>query len=350
LSDSAVNSGHTARASAALLNSLLRAQKPAVFFSNGIGDCILTLPTLRALSEMFAEPLTVICPRLAFDLCFHELGARHVDLTGLTPPPQRTFDYATVASEVGQVDVFINALPHDTCGLPEFRKHLAPAVSIGFGADYDIVVPKDPRAHSADLIFSLARLFNPEARMENYANPVSISPPVQDKVRVIRGAVPAWAKVLVVHADTAADKRWPVTRFIDLLDRFLAHHPKFIAWIVGMGHEELNVGHERARVVPCLGLPLDLTIGLIADADLFVGIDSCMLHAADLARVPSVGLFGPTSAREWGVKLAPHRHVQAPSMASITVEDVLIAMERLASEIVCDELSENLDESSRKDM
>jgi ADP-heptose:LPS heptosyltransferase len=326
-----------ARPSEGVPSGLLHAQKPAVFFSNGIGDCVLTLPTLRALSDMFTVPLTLICPKSAFDLCFHELDARHVDLPGLTAPPRRTFDYETVASEVGPVDLFINTASWDNFALPALRERLAPITSIGFSDDYDIVVPKDPQAHSADLNFSLARLFDPAVRLESYAQEVTIPALARKKAKSIRAAVPPWARVLVVHADTAAAKRWPVTRFIDLLDRFLSRHPDFIAWVVGTGHEQLNVGRERDRVVPCLGLPLDLSMGLVAEADLFVGIDSCMLHAADLARVPGVALFGPTAAAEWGFRLAPHRHVEAVSMAAITVEEALKAMEELEGDINRDE-------------
>jgi ADP-heptose:LPS heptosyltransferase len=98
-----------------------------------------------------------------------------------------------------------------------------------------------------------------------------------------------------------------------------------------MGHEGLNVGPERDRIFPYLGLPLDLAIGLVANADLFVGIDSSMLHAADLAGIPGVGLFGPTRAATWGFRFGPHRHVEMSTMADITVEDVLAAMEDLAA-------------------
>jgi ADP-heptose:LPS heptosyltransferase len=70
---------------------------------------------------------------------------------------------------------------------------------------------------------------------------------------------------------------------------------------------------------------------LVGTADLFVGIDSSMLHAADLARVPGVGLFGPTRAAEWGFRFAPHRHVDRTTMADITVDAVLDALEELVS-------------------
>jgi ADP-heptose:LPS heptosyltransferase len=328
------------------LSHLLQARNPAVYFSTFIGDSVLTLPTLRALAEMFAAPLTLMCPRTAFDLCFREVSPRFVDITGIVPagPPigahaHRTLDYDALVSEIGTVDVFFNAVPWDmpSNGFIRFLwRRLAPTWSIGFPTDddYDIIVPRD-LPHSADLTFKLARLFDPALQIESYARPVPLPPSVQREAGSIRAAVPAGVKVLVVHADTNwEEKRWSATRFIDVLDRFLTRHRDFVAWVVGMGNEELNVGRERDRVFPYLGLPLDLTMGLVASADLFLGIDSSMLHAADLARVPGVGLFGPTEAALWGFRFAPHRHVEGSTMADITVDAVLSAMEVLVQEHV----------------
>jgi ADP-heptose:LPS heptosyltransferase len=323
-------------------SDLLAAERPAVCFVSNIGDAVLTLPTLRALGKMFTAPLTLICPKVAFDLCFREVSDRHVDTTGLPltgprplpPSPHRTRDYEALALEIGDVDVFIDTLTWNSLSSTVIRplvQRLAPTTTVGFPTDYgyDFVVGKED-CHAADITFRLARLFDPSARIETYAQPVPIPPSVWEEARSIRAALPGGTKVLAVHADTDwAEKRWPVTRFIDLLDRFLTRHRDFVAWIVGMGHEELNVGRERDRIFPQLGLPLDLAMGLVANADLFVGIDSCMLHAADLARVPGVGLFGPTRAATWGFRFGPHRHVDMSSMAEIAVDEVLCAMEEL---------------------
>ena len=40
-------------------------------------------------------------------------------------------------------------------------------------------------------------------------------------------------------------------------------------------------------------------------ADLFLGIDSCFLHAADLFRIAGIGLFGPTDPFRFGFRLSP---------------------------------------------
>ncbi|MBO0677354.1 hypothetical protein JRC04_07755 [Mycolicibacterium sp. S2-37] len=318
-----------------------QASSTAVFFANNIGDAILTLPTLRALGRLFPAPITVLAPKVHYDLCFHEVSPRFVDIGSVVPNPHRTplpvtdAEFDALAAQIGAVELFINAVPYRTPSqlvARRLRSRLRPATSIGFAGDddvYDIAVPKSD-GHSADLIFGLARLFSPDARVDDHAGRLDIPAHVVARARRVRADLPPGSKVLVVHADTEwTIKQWPVTRFIALLDRFLARHREYVAWVVGMGHEELNVGSERARVTPLLGLPLDLTMALVETADLFVGIDSSVLHAADLARVPGVGLFGPTRSSMWGFRFGPHRHVDRASMADIGVQDVLDALEQL---------------------
>lgn len=326
------------------LSHLLQARRPALYFAANIGDSVMALPTVRALSEMFDAPLTLVSPKVAFDLCFREVSPHLVDITGVPetgPPalPIRSLDGAALAAQLGPVDVFINTvltnLPMVT--FQELQGRLAPATTVGFTSNYTEYTVTVPRQawHACDSLFKLARLFDPSLRLENYARPVSIPASVQEQARSMRAAVPAGTKVLVVHADTDwKEKRWPVTRFIDLLDRFLSSHPEFLVWVVGMGHEDLNVGREHDRVISHLGLPLDLSMSMVAHADLFLGIDSSMLHAADLARVPGVGLFGPTRSVTWGFRFGPHRHLDRRTMADISVEEVLGALEDIAREHV----------------
>ena len=72
---------------------------------------------------------------------------------------------------------------------------------------------------------------------------------------------------------------------------------------------------------------------LVAESDFFIGIDSCMLHVADMARVPGVGLFGPTSAKEFGFYIGPNITIQADgSMEKIEVDMVTNALDHLVAQ------------------
>jgi ADP-heptose:LPS heptosyltransferase len=87
----------------------------------------------------------------------------------------------------------------------------------------------------------------------------------------------------------------------------------------------LGAGEERQDALPLLaGLPRNRTIDLMGRADLltayavlqhaylFVGNDSGLMHLAAAARVPTLGLFGPSSETRYG-PWGPHaRAVRGP--------------------------------------
>ena len=65
------------------------------------------------------------------------------------------------------------------------------------------------------------------------------------------------------------------------MDLFLACNSDFVVMLLGKSGESLQhlqIGH---RVIPCYGLPLETSLALVALSDLFVGVDSCLLHMAD---------------------------------------------------------------------
>jgi ADP-heptose:LPS heptosyltransferase len=136
---------------------------------------------------------------------------------------------------------------------------------------------------------------------------------------------------MAIHAESAGrEKMWPIARWDDFVARFLAAHED--VFVLGLGVEDrgLGTGRARQRFLPCYGLPLPSSLALLACADLFAGIDSCLLHAADLFRVPGVGIFGPTSPVEFGFLFAPHRHVGGDCpITDVAVDDVLRAASAL---------------------
>jgi ADP-heptose:LPS heptosyltransferase len=207
---------------------------------------------------------------------------------------------------------------------------LSPAGVVSFYPNADFVVTPVPGNHSADLAFEIARRIDPALRLEDFSDPPRLREAAQRFARGLRRSVPEWARVVVVHPDTELSKCWSVENFVRLLDGFLARRPDFLAWIVGLRYGALDEGQYGGRVVSCVDLPLEETVALVGQADLFIGVDSCMLHAADLFRVPGLGLFGPTSIAEWGFRFGPHRHVQGGgSLASVSVDTVLEVLDDL---------------------
>jgi ADP-heptose:LPS heptosyltransferase len=313
-------------------SDLRYAERPVAFFSNGIGDALLALPALRALCEIFAGRLTLVCDAGAHQVLFHELyDCRIVELTNMRKRDRvRSFDVEAVVAATGPVDLFLSLVPWRAPSLTALIHALEPGLSVGFHPEYDLDLRPRGIMHSADLAFLVPQLIDSSKLFENFGAPPRLQRAAAEMAADLRKNLPAWARVLVVHPDTDAAKCWSVEHLIALLNVFLAQRREFIVWVVGLPYGPINVGAHAGRIVSCVGLPLDISIGLVGQADFFIGVDSCMLHAADLFRIPGVGLFGPTNPAEWGFRIGPQRHVCGiGTLEHITVESVLRAIDDL---------------------
>lgn len=324
--------------------AMLKARRPALIFANAIGDHLLTLPAVRALSTLYDGRLALVCSRGARQAFYSGLPLRAVHETVMRRVPTRSrrtreemftrvFDSESVARALGDCDFLISLNTWHSDSVEALLERLSPASSIGFYSAFQVELPLNLEKHSSDLAFDIPLYLQPSLRVEDFASPPSFSEDVWRRVRALKAAVPAPIKLLAIHAETSPEKLWPVERFVSLLDAFLDRHPDFVVAAVGLRDSGLGEGRHGARVFPCYGFPLSVGMALVGHADLFLGIDSCMLHAADLFGVPGVGLFGPTSGQSWGFRFGPYRHVHGDgTMDSIHESEVLEALESLLAE------------------
>ena len=311
----------------------LEAQHPVVmaFRTGGWGDRLLTMPALRALETLFSNRLTLICEDMAGELIFNGLQLRSICEVVLRPYGNSSvgFDAEAVARDVGTCDLLLSIIPGYFPAIGTLIDRLSPTRSVGFAHGFEVTLPLDFNRHSVEPAFDIPRYLDPSLRIEDFATPV-FAPKYQRQARELRKAVPQGFRILAVHAETKPQKMWPASRFTTLLHLFLDRHPDFLAFVVGGKNLSLEAGQHSDRVIPCHGLPLPSDFCLVGECDLFLGVDSCMLHAADLYRVPGVGLFGPTSYRQWGFRFSRSRHVCGDgTMEAIKVEEVLEALESL---------------------
>lgn len=311
--------------------SLLDASRPVVFFANGTGDHLLNLPALRAVAALFEGRLRLVCmegARAAFfdDLPLGEAIETHMWSEGGT----RHFDALALARRIGACDLFLSLNPWHSSSVDGLLSALAPAFSVGFFPAYNVMLPRDYSKHSAELAFDLPLWVATGIDIERFSAEPRWPLEARRWAGAIRAEIPAEMRVLAVHADTKAEKMWPADRWRELLDRLLTRRRDLIVLVLGCESLGLDTCGKSDRVIPCMGLPLTASLALGGLADVFIGIDSCVLHAVDLARVPGVGLFGPTSPAEFGFRFAQHRHVAgAGDMQAITVDMVEAAFEHL---------------------
>lgn len=307
--------------------------RPVVFFANGIGDHIIALPVLRALSNIFSGRLSLIAIREAYTEIFSDIVFESVwfienfgspvhlmQKIGLVP-----FNYEALAEQASGCDLFISLCQWTSPDLERLVEKLSPPFSVGFFSTFNYQL-SDLSVNSFDTIFGVVHLVNPKIKIEDFSNPPAIERRYLKLVHELKFSI-VTNKLLIVHTDTKRRKMWSSDNFLHTLDKFLSVRTDYIVIIVGVFNDlPLESASHKQRIFDVCGIPLGLSFALLSIADLFLGVDSCMLHAADLFRVPGVGIFGPTDPKEWGFRFAPHRHITSDSITSITPEQVFDAL------------------------
>jgi ADP-heptose:LPS heptosyltransferase len=299
---------------------------------NGIGDSILNLPALRALATFFQGELTLLCGASAHAHVFRELRLRALVTTAVTAsePTRKRFDAPAALRAIDACDLFVSLVPWHSCDIDTLLRAWRPNRSVGFDATFDVPLRRDYTKHSAHLAFDAVTTLWPQACFASFLGAPAFDAQARDIAAGLLAALPGNMKCMVVHADTHPSKMWPPDRLAIVLDTFLNRHDDHFCFVVGSQDVGLAASVCTDRIISTIGLPLAAAQCLVAHADLFLGVDSCHLHMADFAAVPSVGLFGPTDAHEFGFLVAPHVAIQASGhMMAIEVADVLAALERV---------------------
>lgn len=303
-----------------------RGRRAVVLLVNGLGDHLMMIPVMRALSQVFAGRLTIVgLPHSQY--LFSDVPAESrvaVQLSGVG----RSIDVDECAARIGNADVLVSLNRTNTSDILRLAERIEAKVTAGLFPDYGIHVPFDQSTHAIDLAFRIVQRFDEALSVDDFAWCPSLKSGEERALARFAGLIPTGARVLIVHADTSIDKQWDYRRFQRLLDRFLASRPDYVALVLGQRSIGLEAGSTR-RIFLALGLPLNLSLGLITLGTAFVGIDSALLHAADLFRLPSTAIFGAGDHIQFGCRFCVHEHVTAVSMAHIRVDDVFDAPVRV---------------------
>ena len=316
--------------------SLRNFQSPVVIFGNATGDHLLALPAFRALASLFPHRFSVVCMPGFRRTFFADLPLRsvlEVKMRGRRRP--RTFNAAAVARRIGKCDLFLSLNPWRSISLDRLVRLLSPRLSIGFSPAFHVALCKRLTQHAAGEAFRVPARLDPRLRLHDFASPFRLPPQIRPRIRQFLQATAPGQRILAVHNETKPRKIWPPQRLSRLLAAFLRRHPDFVVFVLDFHKPKLHLPNFKGRVIHSRGLPLLYAFGVVQESDLFLGADSSMLHAADLFRVPGVGLFGPTDPRRYGFRFARHRHIRnRRGMKYIQESAVLAALESILSQLL----------------
>lgn len=280
-------------------------QRPVVFHINGYGDRLLALPAIRALAQIFGRSLRVLCARGDVAMFLSGIPATTIEIDAQRMEGGWTFDADRVAEAIGECDLFLSLNTHHGRATDRLLQALAPRHSIGFFDAFSQRLPRRTDLHAIDEAFQVPRIFDPSLSPAEFNGVPAFGAAAERDAAEIAHHIPPQQRILAVHTETVPEKSWPASDFVAVLDQFLGQRGDFIALIVDRAGEGMEDGIQSAGVIPCYRLPLPTAMAIVARATLFLGVDSCMLHVADMARVPGVALFRATSAARFGYRFAP---------------------------------------------
>ncbi len=270
----------------------------------------MATPALRALVHLFGRSLRILCARgdgatmlsSVRGATFVEIDARHVT-NGWT------FDAEEAARSLSDCDLFLSLNPWDDPAADRLQELLAPAHAVGFNAGFATRLSRYADRHAVDEAFELPRLFDASLVVDRFSGPPSFGAEAERDADEIMRQLPRDRRILAVHTETSPAKSWPAEAFAAILEAFIDECGDFLVLVLDKFGHGLDGGPGGSQVIPCYRLPLATAMAIVARSTLFLGVDSCMLHVADLARVPGVAMFSSTNAKRFGFRFTPGVHV-----------------------------------------
>lgn len=308
----------------------MNAEKPALVFLNGIGDHFINLQAIRATADLFPDRLRIVCRAGAADM-FSDVRAESInEIQWGLDQLDRVLASDHVVDILTPCVLLVSLNPWHTESVDRILDRIKPGHSTGFFPAFTTHVPLNFEKHSAELAYDSPRAPGSSVPIAQFPMPPKLPERATAAAAGLLELLPPRSRVVAIHPETREEKMWGLDPFRTFIDNFLDRNPIFFAFIIGLTNLSLDRGRHAARVIPCHGLSFFTSAALVASADLFVGVDSCMLHVADIFRVPDVGLFGPTNPAEFGSRLAISRLVSGGgTMDGIDVSKVVAATEDL---------------------
>lgn len=307
----------------------VRARRPVVFIANGFGDHILSLPAIRAMHALFPGQLGLVTQRAAYKAFHGGLPWQSVIEfeVGVHAKIGRSFDAEDLARRMDPCDGFFSLNTWHNEHVDELLGRLKPRWSIGFSRRFRVPARLESN-HTADRIFSVPLALDSALEIDDFAEPVFVDPTTRADTAALLDSLPQHSRLLVVHNETLPHKIYPMPLFRRILVEFLDRHPDVYVLSVPRRPQGLERS-DGSRILEAAGLPLPAAFTTVQAANLFLGVDSVFLHVADLARVPSVGLFGPTDPARWGFRFGPNTTLVGDQgeMAQIEPGAILAALD-----------------------
>ncbi|ARF86230.1 putative lipopolysaccharide heptosyltransferase [Burkholderia cenocepacia] len=135
--------------------------------------------------------------------------------------------------------------------------------------------------------------------------------------------------MLLFHATSNSDKKWPTGHWVELATRMMARGLRvLLPWGSSSEHrdaQEIAMQAPGAVVLPAMSL--GELAATMSRAALVIGVDTGMVHLSHALRRPTVMIFVATSRAHFGIGGAPHALSIGESGAAPSVDDAMKAID-----------------------
>jgi len=306
-----------------------------IFHVNGSGDQLIAWPTLRALRKVLPGEFELWLALGMQGALYRDVDPATLGRVKWVDKPNLVVDIAVMPEDRKPLDLFVSVSDWGSPSVVEIGKRLGASRTVGIAGPFDELAPAEPVCHMFDRLFSVARHFDPSLTLESFASPPRFSRAAQGAaVRFVGQHLEPGERMLFVHPETKADKMWTRQGFEFVLTRFLDRHEDVRVFLTSNEPYPLTLGAHQDRLV-WVDQHFELAMEIARYANLFLGIDSCFLHAADLYRTPAVGLFGKTDPVDWGFRFSRRSRAlwtEGKPIVGLAPEAVLEALEAVEAE------------------
>jgi len=242
----------------------------------------------------------------------------------------RDFDADKAIAALQGCDLFLSFAEWQSPSLSKLMSETRTVSSVGRYDDFTFNLwrPEDEDKHQFDAMFAIAERIFPGYQIDQFFQALKFSDAVRgagDEILQASGG-DFW---IGFHPEgSLREKSCPYHLISDIVRCLVAWRTDAVIFIFGLEKQYFELELLSRRVIVLNRLPLELAAYLVSRMNVFVGVDSCFLHIADLCRVPGVGLFGPTFSERFGFRFARHVHIQSQAM-NIDGSQVTAAMRSL---------------------
>src|SRR5689334_14028308 len=127
-------------------------QCPALFFMNGFGDQLISLPAMRALATIFPGGMQLLLGEGNLSFFYRGLPVSEPARMWWKDFQARVIDVEKSARDTRPCDLFVCLSPWGSPSVVDLARRLEARCTVGHFGGFDQVIPLDKTAHVFDLM------------------------------------------------------------------------------------------------------------------------------------------------------------------------------------------------------